>query len=77
MKLAVYAVLEAEDAGQFSLRDHPEPDFGDISVRRMTIRLPLLAHDALTASMTPMGAAGALSKIARLYASNLESLKHV
>lgn len=78
IKLAAYALLCADTDGLADIRHvlGTEP-LAEKGRRRMTVRIPVRVHDEIQSRMAPLTVAGALSKMARLYEDNPESLAHV
>lgn len=78
IKLATYALLCADADGVAQIGDiiNADPDT-EKGRRRMTVRIPVLVHDEIQARLAPITVATALSRIARLYEANPESLTHV
>lgn len=76
IKLAVYALMEADAAGEYDL---PEMS-GSVKhtrSRRMTIRIPLAVHDRLAEAVAPRPVSAALAAIAALFLDNVSMLDHV
>lgn len=74
--LGVYALLEAESAGEYDLSEITEAP-KHTHVRRMTIRLPIAVHDRLEKALAPLPVSAALAAVAGLYLENPDTLDHV
>lgn len=76
IRLGVYALLEAAEAGETDLsevRNAPR----HAHVRRTTIRLPIGVHDRVEGLLAPLSVSGALAAVASLYLENPDTLDHV